>query len=279
MRHPDARTLVVHTGGIGDFVLACPALAALGERSAIEVAGNPTRLCIASAAGIADAVHDLDRIAFHSLYSDVAPELLDFFCRFTRVCIFLRDDGAIARRLQRAGLQHVEFHPGIPPHDWHEHASAYYAHCLGVEAASLPGLRFAPGEGLDVLIHPGSGSAKKNWPLENFVEVGEYLRGEGRNPVWLLGPAEEGIRLPKDVTTLRCDDLARLAGQLAASRGYVGNDSGLGHLAAAAGCPTVAIFGPTDPAIWAPRGPQVVLCTGSPWPSVAQVRHALCALR
>jgi ADP-heptose:LPS heptosyltransferase len=48
-----------------------------------------------------------------------------------------------------------------------------------------------------------------------------------------------------------------LAAVLARAGLYVGNDSGVSHLAAAAGCPTVALFGPTDPALWSPVGPRV----------------------
>jgi len=51
--------------------------------------------------------------------------------------------------------------------------------------------------------------------------------------------------------------LRTLAGVLARCSVYVGNDSGVSHLAAAVGAPTVAIFGPTDPRVWGPRGPRV----------------------
>jgi ADP-heptose:LPS heptosyltransferase len=64
---------------------------------------------------------------------------------------------------------------------------------------------------------------------------------------------------------VRFDDLYELACWLAGASLYVGNDSGITHLAAAAGAPVVALFGPTDPAVWAPRGPRVrVVATGRP---------------
>jgi heptosyltransferase-3 len=56
---------------------------------------------------------------------------------------------------------------------------------------------------------------------------------------------------------VRIDNLYELACWLARGRLYIGNDSGITHLAAAAGTPVLAIFGPTDPEIWAPRGPHV----------------------
>ncbi len=62
----------------------------------------------------------------------------------------------------------------------------------------------------------------------------------------------------------------------------MGNDSGPTHLAAAVGCPTVALFGPTDPARWAPVGAHVVAiddhAEGAAWPGVDRVEAALGAL-
>jgi ADP-heptose:LPS heptosyltransferase len=62
---------------------------------------------------------------------------------------------------------------------------------------------------------------------------------------------------PLEGTVVRIEDLYSLARWLARARLYVGNDSGITHLAAAAGAPVLALFGPSDPEIWAPRGPNV----------------------
>jgi ADP-heptose:LPS heptosyltransferase len=101
-----------------------------------------------------------------------------------------------------------------------------------------------------VAIHPFSGSARKNWPLARFREVAERLAQPVR---WTAGPEEalEGAE--------RFDDLYELACWLAGARLYIGNDSGITHLAAAAGALVVAIFGATDPAVWAPRGERVTV--------------------
>jgi hypothetical protein len=97
------------------------------------------------------------------------------------------------------------------------------------------------------VIHPFSGSPRKNWPLENYRQLAAHL-----GPCqWCAGPEE-----PLD-GAVRFDDLYELACWLASARLYVGNDSGITHLAAAVGTPVIALFGPTDPALWAPRGPRV----------------------
>src|SRR5262249_20440422 len=101
-----------------------------------------------------------------------------------------------------------------------------------------------------VAIHPFSGSARKNWPLEDFREV---ARGLATPVEWIAGP-EDLIE-----NAVRYNDLYQLACRLARARLYIGNDSGITHLAAAVGVPVIAIFLTTDPAIWAPRSERVIV--------------------
>jgi heptosyltransferase III len=99
-----------------------------------------------------------------------------------------------------------------------------------------------------VVLHPFSGSAKKNWPLDHFRALASLLPG----PVyWTCGPEEQ---LDGAVRFDRLDDLAAW---LSGARLYIGNDSGVTHLAAAVGTPVLALFGPSDPAIWCPAGGHV----------------------
>ena len=80
--------------------------------------------------------------------------------------------------------------------------------------------------------------------------------------LWCAGP-EEAIE-----NAMRFENLYELARWLASARVYIGNDSGITHLAAAVGTPVVAIFGPTDPAVWAPRGERVSVLTGAVTPDL-----------
>ncbi len=108
-----------------------------------------------------------------------------------------------------------------------------------------------------VAIHPGSGSSRKNWALERFMEVARSLESAGEEVAWIVGPAEAEIVLPSDAHTWRDLNLHALAGSLSRCRLYIGNDSGVTHLAAACGCPTVVLFGATDQRVWLPRGRTV----------------------
>jgi ADP-heptose:LPS heptosyltransferase len=111
-----------------------------------------------------------------------------------------------------------------------------------------------------VALHPGSGSPAKNWPAARFARLAAAL-ADGRR--WLLveGPADaEAARIPAAVPgAVRARNLPpRILGALLAEAGiYVGNDSGVTHLAAAWGAPTLALFGPTEPDVWSPVGSRV----------------------
>jgi len=264
--------LVVHTGGLGDFLLTCPALRHLGSENRLCLLGRKERLELAVAAGIADAAEDMDVVDFDSVFSGPSPVLRSFLGRFRGAVVWMKDDGTIRRGFGQAGIQDVTSFPGKPPAQWDRHASEYYLDCLGLGPAPPLCMDIGPADAaLDTVIHPGSGSPRKNWPLERFVAVAEAFEAGGRRVTWSLGPAEEGVRLPPGHCVVRDASLIELARMLGAARFYLGNDSGVTHLAAAVGCPTVAIFGPTDPKVWAPRGAHVRVVGGAPWPNISEV--------
>jgi ADP-heptose:LPS heptosyltransferase len=109
-------------------------------------------------------------------------------------------------------------------------------------------------------VHPGSGSPTKNWPADRYAQL-VRVRGDGTHWLLVSGPADTGVVCPLVALpgAVHARDLPpRVLGALLARAGlYVGNDSGVTHLAAAAGAPTLALFGPTDAATWTPVGPLV----------------------
>jgi ADP-heptose:LPS heptosyltransferase len=112
-----------------------------------------------------------------------------------------------------------------------------------------------------VILHPGSGSSKKAWPLDRFLRLARALADHLRSKILIvLGPAErpevgKAFEATGPVAPILAKDLSvlQLASVIEGCRVFVGNDSGISHLAAALGLPTVAIFGPTDQRKWAPR--------------------------
>ncbi len=146
-----------------------------------------------------------------------------------------------------------------------------------IDPVELPPLRLPEGleeearqrlpEGtLRVGLAPGAGNREKCWPLERFLSLGAKLAERGFTPVVLLGPAEQewservAQALPEAVLPVRAKDspmmTMALARQLAVA---VANDSGLGHLAAAAGIPLISLFGPTAPEKFAPRATRLTI--------------------
>jgi ADP-heptose:LPS heptosyltransferase len=142
-------------------------------------------------------------------------------------------------------------------------------------ASRAEALRRLPDGPTYVGVAPGSRQANKNWPLENYAEVARALMARGVTPVFLLGPQEGDVeaRIRADAPgamVLRADpaasagdglDLLIAEGQRFAA--LVANDNGVGHLLGASGVPVVSLFGPTDPARWAPVAPANTILRAS----------------
>ena len=116
-------------------------------------------------------------------------------------------------------------------------------------------------------VHPGSGSPAKNWAPDRFAAfIRQMVDRHDMRVLLLSGPADEEAvhevrRRIEGIEVLLLDTLPLrvLAAMLAECALFLGNDSGVTHLAAAVGAPTVAVFGPTDPRMWAPRGERVLV--------------------
>jgi lipopolysaccharide heptosyltransferase III len=132
------------------------------------------------------------------------------------------------------------------------------------------------------VIHPGSGGRHKQWPPACFSRLAAQL---GSPIILLEGPADAEAcslvakQLPPILTVARAAGLSlpRVAALFSVCRLYIGNDSGIGHLAAALGIPTVTVVGPTDPSMWAPLGPRVGVVRpekGVGWPTPDAVLEA-----
>lgn len=127
-----------------------------------------------------------------------------------------------------------------------------------------------PPKGGFITLHPGSGGKKKCWPADRFAKLAaETARSLGAEPLVFFGPADDETRcafdaaLPAGVRVHRAENLPlrEVAALLSTARIFVGNDAGITHLAARC-CPTLALFGPTDPRVWRPLGLCVaVLCS------------------
>jgi ADP-heptose:LPS heptosyltransferase len=132
----------------------------------------------------------------------------------------------------------------------------------------------------EVLIHPGSGSPLKNWPADRFRALVDRLVARSWSVKIIVGPADgtAAKTLHGAAPGVHPPTLLDLTSALERCALYVGNDSGVTHLSARLGVPTVAVFGPTDPRRWAPRGSRVRVVGHPSWPSVDEVWTAVQAV-
>jgi len=291
------RILVVRPGALGDVLLTLPALEALQGRfpcAAIEVMGNPTVLRLLLGRSVVCAASSFDRADLGSLFqhgTTPTPRLQRYLDQFDVIVSYaVEPTHVFARNLARLARGKVLSVNAQPRAGARVHISNYLQwdlQRLGVAQRHQPSSLILTAEdqrdaeqwwaeqGLAahrmLAIHPGSGSSAKNWPAPRFAAVARDARRRyGLSILLLSGPADPvAVREVQqalqgcDYTLVQGVSLQRLAGILARCHAYVGNDSGVSHLAAAVGVPTVVVFGPTDAAVWAPRGPLVRVVRGS----------------
>jgi ADP-heptose:LPS heptosyltransferase len=320
------KIIVFRPGALGDTLLTFPALAALRRAfpgAWLGAIGNPAALALARDAGLADEVVPFDNLCWTDLFSEDgirSAEARQTLEGARLAVLWLRDsDGLAERNLRALGISTIVSAPGRPPEGARGHAVDYV---LGTLASIIGDIAFTPADmppltptpaaqrwaeaewarrglmGSPVLaVHPGSGSRSKCWPPERFAALAGRFIAAGWQALVIEGPADRLVAPPvlAALPAGRAQHLAgvtppRLAAVLARAALSVGNDSGVSHLSAMLGVPTLALFGPTDPAIWAPRGPRVRVVragdatpAGMPLPpmtalSVDEVYDAACAL-
>ena len=266
--------LVVRACAIGDFVFNLPALTVL------ERTHSDTRFTLVGNASALELAREF--VAVKKIYSIESPPWSRLFyepvsgLEFDSAIVWMKDE-TIAGNLRLSGIPNVIRRDSFPPHG---HAADHLLRTLNLDRPPLPDL-WAP-DSDDVVIHPGSGSPKKNWPyFEELVDrlpnvvvfvplpLGEAARsreararkGEASKKdegfrsssnLW-SSPGTSALRLPRR-PMLQNLCLPEVFHHLRRCRAYIGNDSGITHLAAYLGCPTIALFGPTDPRVWGPIG-------------------------
>ena len=285
--------LIIRPGAIGDVLLTFPILKALREKYSnphLTFVSNTNVLPLAVAFGLAEEVSDYGHVQWSELFSTTGihtPAMREQLQHTDLAICWLRDsDGLVERNLRIAGVGQVVVAPGRPTEDMH--VVEYLAQTVGGSTSLevkrydllLPS-RMETLHNAPIAIHPGSGGAHKCWPAHSFAAVIEQLWNPHRpyrhshSVLLLAGPADQerlhdilnSIGYPPEPAMLRTlvdAPLLEVAQQLQQCKCYLGNDSGITHLAAMLGVPTVALFGPSNPAIWRPQGPSVCVIREQP---------------
>jgi len=282
------KILILHPGALGDIILSLPAVLLLRHRfpeAKIILAGDMDKI-IVSHPGYADKLISLSSLPLHRLFSsNPLPESdLAFWNSFDRIVSWTgHGNPEINQRLGELGSE-IICGCWRPENGDIRHVSQLFANSLHpwlVFQIDLPEAKISlgdrnkesagewlalkgwKGESL-VALHPGAGGLAKRWPLESFRGLALQICRINSSVLIMEGPAEYGLgRMlsaglpPERVYVAESIPLPLLSGLLIHCRAFAGNDSGIAHLAAGLGIPTIVIFGPTMPQQWAPLGKNV----------------------
>ncbi len=268
-------TLVFHTGALGDSVLIWPMLRALATRGPVTLiaARDKARLAqryIPGVTAVDGDSPDFSRLFAAGAELEISESVRDLIGNAAQTISFVSNrEDAFAENLK--AIAPITLTGFIVPHQLPKPLHITTNHFLQLLVQHIavapvdpePRPRTLDGP---VLVHPGSGGRDKCWPADRFEKLLEHFRAIGRPTLLILGevelermPAAQMQRWRDRSETVTPADLQELAEHIARAALYIGNDSGPTHLAAQLGVPTLALFGPTDPRIWAPRGPAVTV--------------------
>jgi heptosyltransferase III len=281
------RTLLFHEGALGDVLLSLQCIMSIGKHSApLDAVCRDDVGRLLKASAVVHGAFSSDSSVFASWYAgrpdNAAQELLGCY---GRMFVFtLRKGSDLAMNIART-IPDTRVIITVPPADDRTHVTEFrlrqlqdaLRHDGPVRLSIPPDLRRQAREVLTraghdgqmrlVVLNPGSGGKRKCWPLDRYFKLAErVVEKEGAFILFLTGPAEEllvreqiegFVRARTGMAHVADAGLTTVAGILAQCGLFAGNDSGISHLAAAVGAPVIALFGPTDPALWRPCGETV----------------------
>lgn len=283
--------LVIHQGALGDFILALPALETLRQalpQARSVIMGYPRILELVEKRFYAEEILSIDQKGMATFFVQEGSldfDLSQFFKTFDLIVVFGRDGNeTVIGNLKRVCQGQILPIHSSPPWDGKVHFTdhllkQFAQHGFSV-SESNPKLHlkdsdqewandFWKKKGVTleersrvIILHPGSGSKRKVWPLDRFLNLAHTLRNHLGSKIFIvLGPAE-GLEVQKAFEEKESNSfilgkgltLLQLASVMEGCWFFIGNDSGISHMAAALGLPSLVIFGPTDERVWSPKG-------------------------
>ncbi len=264
------------------------ALAALRQQfpdTELEVLGYPHIAQLALAGGLAKRVQSIEARSlaiFFARNGDLPEELADYFSEFNLIISYLYDPDLIFKtNVGRCTRAQFISGPHRPDETLPLHATEVFLKPLEqlaiFEADATPRLEVpkafetTAGSGRWLAVHPGSGSEKKNWPEEKWLELLQELMKTTTLRLLLVGGEAERERLERlagalpatRIKLMKSAPLPELAKWLAACVGFVGHDSGISHLAAAVGLRSLILWSDTNETVWRPRAREMTMLRDS----------------
>ena len=276
------KLLIIRPGALGDTLMLLPSLLDLPEKTEVTFVGRQPGLEYIQNYPHVNSAMDMERHGWHRLFMGSRDRIrLPVSGADLTVAFFHDKDGVIGRNLQSVLPKgSVSVFPSLPPPEEPVHVARYVALCL--KSSGLPidperalqrikqgtGIGNGPDETVrkKIIFHPGSGSGEKNYPGNFWIDLMGAVKDDSRlgrlEPFILLGPAEKNLvpffqNFPSGSRIIYCPHKEYLLQLLSETAVYIGHDSGVTHLSAMLGTPTVALFRRSDPVQWGPLGPYV----------------------
>jgi len=280
------KILVWHQGALGDLILSLPSL------HAIKISRKDRYLHLVSRGDLADIIFRnrlADEVTLNEagIFSDLftgggaaSPDLSALLRDADEAFVFMRRRDPVFMKNLYSYVPRVIYIETVPPEDRKNHVAGYQTEQLkpaGINVDiempvldSSGGLFPAPTEKRIVTVHPGSGGRKKCWPLDKFLDLAALLHSLYSPAIRLIfGPAEDRTMVERahaylagtgvELSIYSDISVSEAASLIKGSSLFIGNDSGMTHLASALGTPVIALFGPTDHRVWGPLGENVYI--------------------
>ena len=280
MPNKRGKILVIRGGAIGDFILTLPAIAALRQAfpdTHLELVGYPRVAELAHAAGVIDNFRNIEAgplARFFARNAALDQDWSDYFESCNLILSYLFDPDEIFRtNIARASAAQFIQAQHRPDESQPVHATEVFLKPLEklaiYGADPIPKLRITTNASLPpgkwIAVHPGSGSEKKNWPEDRWLELLQSLLANSDAYLLIVGGEAEGARLARLADALPAPrirlaqnlPLLELAGLISQCAAFIGHDSGITHIAAALGIPSLVLWGLTRSEIWRPLGQHV----------------------
>lgn len=272
------KLLIIRSGALGDTLMLMPLISALSGEHEITILGRKPGIDFLESC--VEQCIDIERGRWHRLFSRVSD--IDIPCpQVDHVIAFINDkENIVVENLSHLfSVSKINIFPPFPAPESQTHVALYMAGALQSSGIAIdprsaidatlnkPVIQSSEGGGNKVVLHPGSGSEKKNYSPDFWFRLVEQIKKSNPDSsfdmCFLLGPAEE------DIFSLVERKAAELGAEIACPYGqelisllnkaclYIGHDSGVTHLAAMLGVNTVALFKNSSVEYWRPLGPFV----------------------
>lgn len=273
--HTPADILIVHTGALGDVICALTAIECYFSEMMLDVCCQGHIAPLLNMVPNIRNVFDNNNPMITSIFlREIQPAHKNWLMTYAYIILvsFSKDWESSFRRYN---LNIVRI-PPRPPIGETVHTSQFILNALKcknvitrnnselqdfiLQKKTSSYTKLRDSQWKSVCIHPGSGSSFKNWPIERYVTLSKRLFQNGHSVGWILGPAEKNLMkvlIQNHVNKkniIQTNHIQTIMHYIKLSDHFVGNDSGISHLAAYIGADTTVIFGPSDVRRWRPIG-------------------------